>query len=285
MKSSRRTNDYIVSGGFDDIEYYRQMEEKKRLEAEKAKQAETQKLEQERLELKEYLATLPKGMGLYFEGLSPNERSAITWWKKENIPITQVHRFKTFKQKETLFINESQQRWSYAGGPFPISKIYRFSDIVDCHIQEDFEQALEQEVSGKIGGALAGGLLFGETGAIIGSAGKRNVSGSFKQICKSLSVQITLAIPESPVYITKFLFSPSTKESINYKAAKDDANKLVGVFLSLKAQAKNNNPKQSTDTTNEPDFEEILEKLFRLKQKGIITEEEFTAKKRQVLGI
>lgn len=277
MAKNKSKYDYLIYGGFDE-DLYDEKQQKQIADISKAA------MEQE-TKLYEYVAALPKGMGLYFEYLSSKEKSAISWWQKEGIQITQVHRFKCYQQKEMLFINEAEQRWAYVGGLFLVSKIYRFSDIVDCQIQEDYAQELEQKVSGKSGSALAGGLLFGATGAIIGSAGKRNVSGSFKQICKSLSVQITLAISESPVYKIDFLSSPVDTQSTKYKIAKDDANKLVSVFLSLKAQAQNNNPKQSTDTTDKLDFEEALEKLFRLKQKGIITEEEFTAKKRQVLGI
>jgi Short C-terminal domain len=42
---------------------------------------------------------------------------------------------------------------------------------------------------------------------------------------------------------------------------------------------------QATSAPAQPDYAAELEQLARLKEQGILTEEEFTAKKKQILGI
>ena len=67
------------------------------------------------------------------------------------------------------------------------------------------------------------------------------------------------------------------------KYAQKDAEQQQMAYEQQQAQAVQQAPAAQADT--EPDYMAELEKLAQLKSQGIITEDEFQAKKRQLLGI
>ena len=280
MDSSKRDLDYLINGTFDDTEYYQAELEEKRKAIEKVKQEE-QEFQQK---ISKYFSTLPQDLKL--NRLTTMEKSAILVWQELDIPITKILRFGRSNNRGELFINEAHQRWSYVGEPFFVRNIYHFSDIVDCRLNEEFDQSIQQHEQGRAGSALVGGLLFGTTGAVVGAARGRNINGTSKEVCRSLSVQFILANTESPSLTMHMICFPVHTSSPEYLDAKNDATSIVGSFLSLKALAEKTLASSDKKKPADPlDFADMLEKLFALKEKGIITEEEFILKKKQILNI
>jgi len=244
-------------------DYYKKIETKQSLQKELG--STTTEIEQK---------FLPKG--LYMDTLSGSEIALVHQWIKLDIPITRYIRFGRQGKWGMLLSNEELKKWSFAGYPFHSLMVFNYSDIVDVQAEEMFEQ----QVEGRVGSAAVGGLLFGAVGAIAGSAGSKNV----EQLCKSMDIHFTLATLDCPSLTKPFLNAPISTKSFEYSEIKKDIQAIVGAFQAMKAQAK-----KVSETQPNPvivtDFADAIEKLFALKEKGMITEEEYIAKKKQILGI
>jgi len=154
-----------------------------------------------------------------------------------------------------------------------ISKIYNYSDIVDFELLEDGESI----ASGGLGRALVGGVLFGGVGAIVGGVTGTKKS---KPICTNLKVKITTNNINNPVEYVDFINTSTKKDSIIYKTWFDLAQKCLSTLQLIV----NENQEEVKEIPAGSEADEIL-KLKKLLDQGIITQEEFDAKKKQLLGL
>lgn len=193
------------------------------------------------------------------------------------------------KSLYTLAFDNDQQKMLYLVGQTP--KVYNYEDIISVQLLED-NQTISQKSTGRtIGGALVGGVLAGGAGAIVGG-----LSGSSKNLNlhSSVKVKILLRNSSSPS-ITIDCFNASTMtvegkpvkdgsmEYYIYKQGHDQANRIVdiiSVIIDAVDRASNANaPVASSGSTADE-----LAKLAILKEKGILTEEEFAEQKKKILG-
>jgi hypothetical protein len=66
----------------------------------------------------------------------------------------------------SLYIDEKNRKWCYNNLKDKVVKIHSFDELLDVQTKEEYNS----KTKGGGAGALAGGLLFGVTGAIVGSA-------------------------------------------------------------------------------------------------------------------
>lgn len=104
-----------------------------------------------------------------------------------------------------------------------------YKDILGYELSEDGSSIAQ----GKIGGAIVGGLLFGVTGAIVGSAGSRKS----KEVCNNMNLVIQINDLESPILNIPILKSETEKKSCEYKTAKAKADELLAVLRYVEAHA------------------------------------------------
>lgn len=158
----------------------------------------------------------------------------------------------------------------------PTSKVetIEFAKICECEIIEDSNTILK----GGIGRALVGGLIAGSTGAIIG-ANTRNS----KNVVNDLHIRILTKDINNSFFIIPVIQSETKKDSFIYKYSIDFANNVYSTIIAIIKSNENDN--SNNILTNESnDFEQQLEKLAELKEKGIITEQEFQESKKKILS-
>lgn len=170
----------------------------------------------------------------------------------------------------------------YAGNSVPV--IYRFSELIAWDVSENGNTV----VSSNAGAALGAGLLFGTVGAVAASAGSREIQKS----CTSLAIELTLNDPETARRTLPVIRSETPCDSYEYQHAIDLVKNITAELAYIKANAEK--PKQpqppkiespQPSESSEPDIYAQIEKLHALKEKGIITEQEFQKKKESLLGI
>jgi hypothetical protein len=153
------------------------------------------------------------------------------------------------------------------------ARIYEYSHIIDFELLEDGETI----TSGGLGRALAGGLLFGGTGAIVGGiTGKRKNKESINR----LSIKINFNNIEKPNDYINFIYKKTKKDSIEYKDAYNKAQECLSILQII--CDKNSHSDNSKTTASAAD--EIM-KYKNLLDAGAITEEEYNAKKKELLGL
>ena len=158
-------------------------------------------------------------------------------------------------------------------------KVYSYSEILKFELLEDGSSTLE----GGLGMALVGGVLFGGVGAVVGS----NVGKTSNPVCNSLQIKITLNNMRTPMIVVSFISSPTDRNSKEYKAIFADAHECISkLHVICEAQ----NSVIESETKNVPQIPpqsnaDELRKYKGLLDDGIISQDEFDAKKKQLLGL
>ena len=157
--------------------------------------------------------------------------------------------------------------------------IFDYEEIIDYQLTEDGEQI----ASGGLGSAVAGGVMFDGVGAIVGSniASKRS-----KSVVRSMRLYISLKNQYVNQIQIEFLPMGETKKgSLVYQTHKKEANNVISFLNNMcaKAAAEKTLAANSAQPSAVSSADEIL-KFKNLLDSGIISQEEFDAKKKQLLG-
>lgn len=184
-------------------------------------------------------------------------------------PTLQIENFAAFDKVNHLWrVNENG-----SGNMKLKSIVWEYDNFDDLEIVEDEKDIIQ----GSLGSALVGGALFGGVGAIVGSAvGKKTL----KKEVKKLEIRIKLkksSIPEAKITLIQ---SPVQSDSTTYKKIYDITNQIIVQFTEIKNL--NETPIENNATVSPAD--EIL-KYKNLLDAGAITQEEYEAKKKQLLGL
>ena len=153
--------------------------------------------------------------------------------------------------------------------------IYKYNQIVDFELLEDGETITK----GGLGRAVAGGLLFGGVGAVVGG-----VTGSkkTKSVCKSMQIKITLRnTPRQTEYLS-FITTEVKTSGFIYQTSYKTAQDVLSALQIAVDMVNTSTVQESAQTISGAD--EIM-KYKSLLDMGIISQEEFDAKKKQLLGL
>ena len=192
------------------------------------------------------------------------------------------------KSLYTIAFDHDQQKMLFLVGKTP--RVFNYADIISVQLLEDNQTVSQKSTGRTIGGALVGGVLAGGAGAIVGG-----LSGSSKNLNlhSSVKVKILLRNSSSPsIMIDCFNASTMTVDgkSVNdesvenyiYKQGLDRANRIVDMISVIIDAVDRATNTQVQQTQSNSTAEEIA-KLAILKEKGILTEEEFADQKRKLL--
>ena len=150
-----------------------------------------------------------------------------------------------------------------------LSYIFKFSDILSYDVKVNGTT----QIKGGGAGALIGGSLFGVTGAVVGNALSTKQA---KESIDNVTVVISLNKIDYPVL------------TINCGTAINYANKIAtAVEQMIEISNRENTTPQKSLKTNDSTLDDItkIREFKKLFDEGILTEEEFIAKKKQILGI
>lgn len=172
---------------------------------------------------------------------------------------------------------------SMLGNPQSTNSTYlTYQEVIDCEIFEDGVSVTNTGLEG----AIVGGALFGATGAIVGTiAGKKTTDEVY-----NISVSIVTSNPNRTRIIVPVMKMQTTRGSTTYKSAIQNAREILAAFTQI---VKNNLHEQqmsifsnsSSSHSSELSSADELRKFKHLLDDGIITQKEFDAKKKQLLGI
>lgn len=195
--------------------------------------------------------------------------------EKREINLTRQNLFsRTNKIGNYIEFDDNNELWFIPNSLLGISKntkIYEYTDIIEFDLLEDGESV----TSGGVGSALVGGILSGGIGALIGGVTSKKKNKGF---CNSLRLKIVVKDRDNPVVFIDFINTSTKKNSFNYKMIYDESLKCMGYLKNIVDNFK----KDITQNIDLSAADEIL-KFKELMDKGIITEEEFNKKKKQLL--
>lgn len=221
----------------------------------------------------------PKVKIEYKEGNSQNMLQTETQYDK-------CSKFNTTKKiGNYILLDEDKKQWAIPDsflGKIQNSKVYNYSDIIEYELLQDGTSITK----GGLGRAVAGGLLFGGIGAIVGGVtGTRKT----KELVNNMQIKITLNDISNPVIYIKLILSPTKTNSIVYKVAKQYAEQLLSVFsiIQNEVQSSNSQSKKQEESVNlnSLDITGEIKKYKELLDLEAITQEEYDKKKKELLNI
>ena len=191
------------------------------------------------------------------------------------------------EENYAIAVDQDQKKWILVLADQQASYFYNFSELIDFEVHQDGDTI----ISGNTGDALLGGLVFGTVGAIVGSAGAKDAV----QNCTDLHVDILFNDVAHLRQELPFITHAVTKQSLEYKYAVVSVKEVVAVLTFIKANTNENNA-TSSETQNAISKDENnknqhsdgyaeLERLYEMKNKGIITDDEYDQKKKQILSL
>lgn len=180
--------------------------------------------------------------------------------------------------KNKIFINSENKTISFVISNLK-SREYKFADLLRYEITEDGDSV----VKGTAGRTLVGGMFFGLGGAIVGSSMSRKV----KNKCNQLNVIVCLNDVNNPTINIPVLNVETNKNSEIYRNAISLAQEICGTLEYAMNQKTLHESSNSNDVQQkkEPSNKEQLKELKEMLDEGLITQEEFDKKKKQILGL
>lgn len=156
--------------------------------------------------------------------------------------------------------------------------IFPFSALIDFELVEDGVSITK----GGLGSAVAGGVLFGGVGAIVGGGlGKKQ-----KDVIHKMSIILNLRDEWIPRIEIVLINAETKKGGIIYKLKKDLALQMLSLLTTITdiQKCEDNNANQAAANPQNSIADELL-KFKQLLDMGAITQEEFDAKKKQLLQL
>lgn len=185
--------------------------------------------------------TLAESKKIIEDEINRPQHESITIFKKSNsVP-------------GVLDIDNTHMLIAFHNGLIGKKTIYSYNDIIAYELLEDGSTLMK----GGLGHAIAGGVLFGGAGAVVGSViGKKN-----NIVCTNLSIRITVNDPIHPIFFINFITSKTKKDSFTYKAQYEAAQSCIAMFQYIENFVKNNNNK-TKEIVKEPSNESFKIKRF-----------------------
>lgn len=190
--------------------------------------------------------------------------------QKEADKLEQMKYSKIFYANRTVSIikiDDKNHLFMLLGNESPY--IFKFSDIISYDVKVNGAT----HIKGGGVGTLIGGSLFGVTGAIVGNAFSPKRA---KESIENITIVISLNNKDYPIF------------SINCGISTDKANKIAAVIEQMMEIANRENTMlHKTTNTSDNTLDDIakIREFKKLFDEGVLTEEEFIAKKKQILGI
>lgn len=176
-------------------------------------------------------------------------------------------------------INERIFIVKYHGKSFT-TQSFKYDDIISLEIIENDITTYKKSTTRTLGGALAGGILFGGAGAVVG--GLSGSSTSNREISK-YEVKLLIRNVNNPSCILTLIASTISKEDSVYKNINLRANNIkdsVNVIIDKIDRKYRNQQNQQNITNNVVDE---LVKLSQLHESGHITDIEYEQLKNNIL--
>ena len=167
-------------------------------------------------------------------------------------------------------------------------KIFSFDELAGYELLED-DSVVSASTSATV--ATARSSLFGTRA--YGASASAQV-GMQKKVVEHLVLRIDTDDVEYPCVMITYISKPTAVSSNNYKFAFSQAQQTMSALGAILRQRERETPQAESATpvqqivvnqTSAPNDMELLKQLKELLDAGIVTEEEFQAKKAQILGL
>ena len=176
-----------------------------------------------------------------------------------------------------LLIDNDNQKFSIQKGN-KVSKSYNFSDLINYEVYENGVS----KVKGTAGKALIGGAFFGLGGLIVGSS----MGKSIKEKCNQLKLIIRVNDISNPQIVITYIDNVDwDKSGFTYRNMKENLQEVCSVLEFMINSRTLEETAMSSNQNNQKSNKDQLLELKEMLNEGLITQEEYDQKKKQILGL
>ena len=158
-------------------------------------------------------------------------------------------------------------------------EVINYSDILQCDIVEN--GVTDITTSSGVGRAIVGGIIAGGVGAVVGASTRGSKT---REIINKLSLQIILKNSKTPLYTYDILQKPVDKDTFLYKDAREIISRIFAHLSVVIEGNKTRKTENSTINIENTDVLMLIAKMDELWKAGVLTEEEFVMKKKELLA-
>lgn len=220
-----------------------------------------------------------KDMPNFITSITKTTKSELLSYRKEKENSQELNNSFNVTKRIGTYIEFDQKRKQFRIMPTigltkSIPKVYNCNDIIEYELLEDGISV----TSGGLGRAAAGGILFGGVGAIVGGVtGKKKTRSEIE----NFKIKLTLNNFQSPTVYIELLNKKKIKTNSNkYKEMYEKAQEILSTLAVLQ-----NNKEESISVKDKQPAADQIREYKALFDDGIITEDEFNAKKKELLEI
>lgn len=152
---------------------------------------------------------------------------------------------------------------------------YKFSDLIDFEIYNNGKSF----IVGDVNSAFTDGLLYGKAGVAAAIAAPQEIQDT----CSDLHILIRVNDVKNPQVKILLITDEVPKNSEEYRFSISTAKEIIAILSYVKENGKIKDEKQNSSPISWESRYEELEKLFELKEKKIITDEEYNEMKKRIL--
>jgi hypothetical protein len=186
-------------------------------------------------------------------------------------------RVNDFTNRNSILLDEKNGKFAYVNNKKGFFHIYNFAQLVEYEVVEDGDSIIK----GRVGSVIAGGMMMGGLGALAGASRSKKV----KSTCNSMYLRIIVDDIKNSQITIPFITTQTKKSSTFYKSIQSCAQEFTSMLAIIKSRSeeeKHINVKESASSISAADEIKKYKELF---EGGIITQEEFDAKKKQLLNL
>lgn len=201
--------------------------------------------------------------------------------KSLDFSYTQAIHILTVKESwQYIFIDSATKRFKYLNLENDVDVTVNFNEIVSYEVYEDGKEIIKS----KSGNVLLGGLLAGVPGMLVAQNSQREI----EKPITSLKLVIRLNNFNQPQLVITFIDNNLYLKE-NYKSIQNTIYENLRLIYSNLEIIKHNHSQSSNIEELEPqkqnNLKDELVKLKELLDSDLITQEEYDAKKKQLLGL
>lgn len=165
--------------------------------------------------------------------------------------------------------------------------VHRYSDIVSISFEENGSDVYNKS----LGGAVVGGILFGGVGAIVG--GNTAKATQNKEV-RDMYIKILLKSTSNSTIILKIyeagvdgsvLATKNAADRALYEGLMSEVSGIKDIFAIIIDIVDKKQTQSPVSSSSSGSVADELAKLAKLKESGILTEEEFNAQKMKLLNL
>lgn len=163
-----------------------------------------------------------------------------------------------------------------------ISMLINYGDILDFDlVEETGNEIISSKTKGGLGRAIVGAATFGSVGAIVGgTTGTRKTNATSKTMCDAIYVLITTSNKRHAAKRVDFLAYSVERGGVTYNTAMRSAQECIARLKAVTSA--------QSDAVNTPGTVSAADEIMKFKNlldAGVLTQEGFDAKKKQLLGV